>query len=119
MSEPTPSTTCVKCSGRMEIGIIPDKRARPTLFIGPEDLTEWVRGTPKHSLIDGSFRAGGRDRLHIVSLRCVQCGYLELYAPDPGDPRVNPASDATCHRCGYDSTGLPPNAKCPECGNAP
>lgn len=101
-----PSTICGKCGAKMEFGIISDASGRGGSGSGPEKVTEWVRGLPKRSWF-GYFKVGRRDRLQIATLRCTSCGYLELFAPD---------ADVTCRGCGYDRTGLPRNAKCPECG---
>jgi hypothetical protein len=70
----------------MEFGLIIDTRGHvpPSLGLrGPEKIIEWVRGTPKKSWWDMSFKADHTDRLQVASLRCTQCGYLELYAPAP------------------------------------
>ena len=35
------------------------------------------------------------------------------------DRHTNAALAAECHSCGYDSAGLPAEARCPECGSSP
>lgn len=110
MDHPRPSTQCPKCSAPMELGILVDGAGRTKSVVGgsgPERVQEWVRGTPSRSFFSESFKADGRDRLQVATLRCVRCGYLELYAPD---------AESTCRHCGYDRVSLPPEAPCPECG---
>jgi predicted nucleic-acid-binding Zn-ribbon protein len=79
-----PSTTCTKCGGTTEFGIIADAGGlNPALPIPvPERVLEWIRGLPKKSFLDHSFRVPPEDRLQIASLRCTRCGYLEFYAPE-------------------------------------
>jgi hypothetical protein len=94
----------------MELGLLVDAYRGPSLALVlryPERVQEWVRGTPRRSLLDVSFKARGRDRLQVATLRCVRCGFLEMYAPD---------SEGTCRHCGYDRSGLGTEDPCPECG---
>jgi hypothetical protein len=102
-----PWTICRYCKGKMEFGVISNSFGHgSSIGRSPEKVTEWVRGLPKRSWF-GYFKIDRRDRLQIATLRCTSCGYLELFAPD---------ADRTCRGCGYDRTGLPQNAPCPECG---
>lgn len=103
---PKPSTICCKCGGRMELGLLTDSYG-----INAEKVALWVRGFPRWSIWDKRFAAKKRDRLQIATLRCTQCGYLELYAPD--------ADASLCRHCNYNRTGLPMDAVCPECGGKP
>lgn len=83
MTIPTPSTTCPKCSGQMEFGILVDNTHSQGLEFmvrGRERVLEWLRGFPKKSWLDLSFKAEGEDRLQVATLRCTRCGYLDLYA---------------------------------------
>jgi hypothetical protein len=43
---------------------------------------QWVQGQPEGSFWTGT-KVYGKERYHIVSFRCVDCGYLESYAWDP------------------------------------
>jgi hypothetical protein len=68
----------------MELGLIADATyAQSASWTGPERAAEWVRGAPAKSFWVGSFKSDGPDRLQIATLRCVKCGFLELYAPSP------------------------------------
>lgn len=83
MTMPTPSTMCPKCSGQMEFGILVDNthsHGSELLVRGRERVLEWLRGWPKKSWFDLSFKAEGGDRLQVATLRCTRCGYLDLYA---------------------------------------
>ena len=85
MPTPAPSTVCPKCSGTMELGLLVDATDHPvgTLVKGPERPLQWVRGAPRRSWWDQSFRTAPEDRLHVATLRCTACGFVELYAPQP------------------------------------
>ena len=88
MSTIHPSTACCKCNGTMEFGLIVDTRnyaPATALFRGSEKVLEWVRGTPRKSWWDLSFKADAADRLQIATLRCTKCGYVELYAPQASE----------------------------------
>ncbi len=78
---PSPSTTCPKCSSKMEFGLLADATFMAATHVGSERPLEWVRGTPKKSWFDLSFRTKPADRLQVATLRCTGCGYLELFAP--------------------------------------
>lgn len=83
MTMPTPSTTCPKCSGQMEFGILVDNthsHGSELLVRGRERVLEWLRGWPKKSWFDLSFKAEGADRMQVATLRCTRCGHLDLYA---------------------------------------
>ncbi len=110
MATPSPIPVCARCSGRMEFGIIADSGGfgQTALHRGAEKVIEWIRGMPERSRWTLSFKVSPRDRLQIATLRCTECGHLELFAPD---------ADHTCRKCGYDRTGLPRGAPCPECGS--
>ena len=60
---------CPKCGGEMKAGYILDHRLP----------SRWFEGKPETTPL-GNIRAKGREQRHIESYRCVQCGYLELYA---------------------------------------
>ena len=81
METPPPSTTCPKCAGPMEFGLLVDSTG-PSPTSGAERVLEWVRGVPKKSWFYLSFKTGPGDRLKVATLRCKSCSYVELYAPD-------------------------------------
>lgn len=83
MTVPTPSTACPRCSGQMEFGILVDNtHSHGTELVarGRERVLEWLRGWPKKSWFDLSFRAEGADRMRVATLRCTRYGYLDLDA---------------------------------------
>ena len=65
----------------MEFGLLIDSAFGSRTYRSAERVLEWVRGTPKKSWWDLSFKTGPGDRLQVATLRCTACGYLELYAP--------------------------------------
>ena len=65
---------CAKCDGAMAEGFVIDRPAGQ--FVMPED---WVAGPPERSFWTG-LKVGGKERHHVVTYRCEQCGYLESYA---------------------------------------
>lgn len=82
-SSAPPSTTCPKCAGQMELGLLVDSTHGDggSLLRGPERVLEWIRGTPDKSWWNSSFKSDGADRLQVATLRCTRCGSVELYAP--------------------------------------
>lgn len=71
----TPSNVaCSKCGGEMQKGFLLD---RGDLEVRHPAV--WVAGPPKKSLWMGT-KIEGREMFEIGSYRCVQCGFLELYA---------------------------------------
>jgi hypothetical protein len=67
------SKICNSCSTPLELGSI--------ATASPEEWAYWVKGQRDESDLarPGSHR--GVKRIYIQSLRCPQCGRLELYAP--------------------------------------
>jgi hypothetical protein len=64
--------TCAKCDGEMEVGYIPD------YIPGGIKPSFWAKGLPKKSFWTGITEP---DRLTpIITFRCINCDYLELYA---------------------------------------
>ena len=61
----------------MEDGFVPDA--------GHGNLTRlstWIAGEPKGSFW-GGLKTSDRRGYYLESLRCVQCGFVELYARHP------------------------------------
>ena len=78
MSEPlknVPPQKCAKCDGDMEFGLVVDAQGDAA-----ERSAQWVRGRPETSAWLHRFKSTGNDRMEIKTLRCVHCGYLEMYA---------------------------------------
>ena len=71
---------CPKCSGTMEQGFVLD------ITHGGVAQSRWVRGAPEKGFWTG---IKWRDRVtaYINTYRCIECGYLESYAPIPPDSR--------------------------------
>ena len=67
------SSKCVKCGGEMQEGFIPDEG------YGKRFVLRWVAGKPVENII-GSAKVWFKEKHLIQSFRCVNCGYLELYA---------------------------------------
>ncbi len=72
MAEPS---TCPKCAGTMERGIVLDQ------VYGTHAVPEWVEGEPERSIWTG-LKLRGKARFGIATWRCRRCGFLESYAPD-------------------------------------
>jgi len=61
--------TCPKCEGMMEPGELVDKN------YATSDAQEWAEQA-------GSFLGFGLSgRIRIISYRCIECGFIENYAP--------------------------------------
>ncbi len=73
--EQVPAKVCGKCGGEMEFGLIVDAQGDAA-----ERAAQWVRGRPDTTAWLHRFKAAGSDRMEIKTLRCVACGYLEMYA---------------------------------------
>ena len=65
---------CPKCDGEMELGHVRDRMnwrtSRPA---------EWIAGAPEVNWA-GSLKVTEKRRYVLASARCVDCGYVELYA---------------------------------------
>jgi hypothetical protein len=71
----TQPTTCPKCHGSMEQGLMLDRKD------GGSDLqARWVRGEPTPRTFWGNVRLKGRKPLPVTTYRCEGCGYLESFA---------------------------------------
>ena len=44
-------------------------------------VPEWVEGAPDERW--WGLKTGDKEKLKVETFRCVRCGYLESYAPDP------------------------------------
>ena len=64
---------CLRCSGMMEQGILPDKTKNKLTNVS------WVSGESEHSIWDG-IKLKGKSKKNVYAYRCSDCGYLELYA---------------------------------------
>lgn len=69
----THSTECPECGGSMYEGFVCDESYST---VKP---SEWVEGRPQSSIWTGT-RLRGKARYPIASFRCIQCGYVKLYA---------------------------------------
>ncbi|MGH9852640.1 MAG: hypothetical protein ACREBD_22620 [Blastocatellia bacterium] len=67
---------CPKCRSQMEEGFIADHADGNATTI-----SEWVEGPPDKRW--WGLKTGGKEKLRVVTFRCVRCGYLESYAPIP------------------------------------
>ena len=64
---------CPKCDGEMQSGFIPD------FSYGSVQASSWYEGEPDKNWM-GNIKIKGRPSIPISSERCVECGFLELYA---------------------------------------
>ena len=60
---------CPKCSGKMEEGFLIESKIP----------LRWIAGKPETSVLGGT-KAHGKVHRQIEGHRCVECGFLELYA---------------------------------------
>jgi len=68
---------CLRCESEMELGFVGDYTHRnwlqaPVWFAGPLEWAWW-----------GGLKRGKRRKIFVQTMRCVGCGYLESYAPEP------------------------------------
>jgi len=70
--------TCTKCGAAMAKGFLADK-SEHSYHVG-----RWVEGEPEHPSLLGitgqNVKIYERPSFDVRSLRCEQCGFLELYA---------------------------------------
>ena len=66
---------CLRCGGEMEEGFALDET------YGEKKQGQWVEGEPKKSIWTG-LKLGGRKKLPISAYRCMECGFLDLFARD-------------------------------------
>jgi hypothetical protein len=67
---------CPKCDGEMHEGFIADYAHGGKVL-----QEEWVQGQPEKSIWFGA-NIRNKERYHVVTLRCADCGFLESYAWD-------------------------------------
>jgi predicted nucleic-acid-binding Zn-ribbon protein len=60
---------CPKCSADMQDGFLLEQKLP----------LRWITGTPEASVF-GNIKVHDRDQRQVEGYRCVQCGYLELFA---------------------------------------
>ena len=71
----TQPTTCPKCNGSMEPGLMLDRKDWAS------DLqVRWVGGEPTPKTFFGGMSLKGREPLPVTTYRCEGCGYLESFA---------------------------------------
>ncbi len=67
---------CPKCRSQMEEGFIADHAHGNATTI-----SQWIEGPPDDRW--WGLKTGDKEKLKVVTFRCVRCGYLESYAPVP------------------------------------
>ncbi len=67
---------CPKCDRRMEAGTVIDRG------YGRADISSWIEGLPRLGWFGVKLR--GVKLYPVTTYRCRSCGYLELYAREPG-----------------------------------
>lgn len=66
---------CPKCQSAMEEGFISDHTQSHSITV-----SEWIEGAPPDQSWWG-LKTGDKEKLRVMTFRCVRCGYLESYAP--------------------------------------
>ncbi len=66
---------CPKCKSAMEEGFIVD-----FAHGGSKKVSDWVEGELAESFWWG-LKTWNREKHRVKTYRCIQCGYLESYAP--------------------------------------
>ncbi|HVK14004.1 MAG TPA: hypothetical protein VM597_35000 [Gemmataceae bacterium] len=72
---PAEAKACPKCQGQMVRGFL----------LGGPLIASWFEGEPRKGLL-GNIKLPGPP-LTSAAYRCVECGYLELYAGQEYDPK--------------------------------
>ncbi len=70
---------CPKCKSAMEEGFISDHTQHSSITV-----SEWIEGAPPDQGWWGfwwGLKTGDKEKLRVMTFRCVRCGYLESYAP--------------------------------------
>jgi len=71
---------CLRCQSEMELGFVGDATHNhyvrwiraPVWYAGPLEWSFW-----------GGLKLSKRRQIFVQTMRCVGCGYLESYAPEP------------------------------------
>jgi hypothetical protein len=71
----TQPTTCPKCNGSMEPGLMLDRKDWAT-----ELQVRWVGGEPTPKTFFGGLNLKDQEPLPVTTYRCEGCGYLESFA---------------------------------------
>jgi len=66
---------CPKCKNKMIHGFV------PTYFHNNSENSHWCEGIPKKSFL-GGVDSQSDINIPIGAFRCINCGYLELYAKE-------------------------------------
>jgi len=87
----TPPTQCIKCGGAMQAGTYLGYKSIPRSGLRAEDLGDtakwWQVQVGEGASLFGAAVSGHvlvkpqGDPLLVLHYRCVDCGYLESYAP--------------------------------------
>lgn len=74
-----PIYRCPKCAGEMSRGFVAERGDSSARF-----PANWIEGDPVHvqrfGLTGDNVEVHGRRQFPVRSMRCGQCGFLELYA---------------------------------------
>jgi predicted nucleic-acid-binding Zn-ribbon protein len=69
---------CPKCNGRMRLGFLAERGQQSTY------VAQWIDGEPVNPELCGrkgvNVDVRNRNAFPVRSIRCDQCGFLELYA---------------------------------------
>jgi predicted nucleic-acid-binding Zn-ribbon protein len=71
------SHQCLKCKGELEEGFIPTAQGG-----GANGISVWWKGAPRKVNHSPSAVGDGVPKRRIKAYRCIECGFLELYATD-------------------------------------
>ena len=74
-----PVTSCTKCSSDMEEGFIIDYGHSQF-----RQVASWIPGPAEKGGFSG-VKIKDKRQIPLRTFRCTACGYLELYATEPGD----------------------------------
>ncbi|MBS1790809.1 MAG: hypothetical protein JST85_24040 [Acidobacteria bacterium] len=68
--------TCPKCKAAMEEGFLIDRGDSNS-----SNVPTWVGGLPDKRW--WGLKTSDKEKLQVITFRCIRCGYLESYAPIP------------------------------------
>jgi len=69
-----PAPHCAKCGSEMQEGFLRDNARNGSC------VSTWIEGEAEYGLL-GSVKVWGRPSRPTKTFRCVNCGFLESYAP--------------------------------------